>query len=58
MGRGVVTTRDFFKGQFVVEYSGTLLTHRQATAKAEEYRQQPSVGCYMMFFRFKDKPCW
>lgn len=40
-GKGVLATRSFKKGDFIVEYSGELLTHKEAMVSAEG-----SDSCY------------
>ncbi|XP_024946266.1 histone-lysine N-methyltransferase PR-Set7 isoform X2 [Cephus cinctus] len=53
-GRGVVTTREFSKGEFVVEYIGELVD--QVTAKKREalYAQDQNTGCYMYYFQHRN----
>ncbi|XP_033348280.1 N-lysine methyltransferase KMT5A-A isoform X1 [Bombus vosnesenskii] len=53
-GRGVVTTREFMKGEFVVEYIGELID--QVTAKKREkiYAQDQNTGCYMYYFQHRN----
>lgn len=53
-GRGVVTTREFTKGEFVVEYIGELID--QVTAKKREkiYAQDQNTGCYMYYFQHRN----
>ncbi|CAK9811745.1 Histone-lysine N-methyltransferase PR-Set7 [Anthophora plagiata] len=53
-GRGVITTREFTKGEFVVEYIGELID--QVTAKKREklYAQDHNTGCYMYYFQHRN----
>ncbi|XP_031832064.2 SET domain containing 8 [Nomia melanderi] len=53
-GRGVITTREFAKGEFVVEYVGELID--QVTAKKREkiYAQDQNTGCYMYYFQHRN----
>lgn len=53
-GRGIVTTREFMKGEFVVEYIGELID--QVTAKKREkiYAQDQNTGCYMYYFQHRN----
>lgn len=53
-GRGIVTTRSFAKGEFVVEYIGELID--QVTAKKREkiYAQDQNAGCYMYYFQHRN----
>ncbi len=57
-GRGIAALKDFKKGEFVVEYAGKLLKAGAAYAKEKEYRKQRGIGCFMMFFTFKDRRYW
>jgi [histone H4]-lysine20 N-methyltransferase SETD8 len=54
-GRGVYTTKLFFRGDYIVEYAGELLT--QATARQREhlYGRNHNIGCYMYYFRWGEK---
>lgn len=47
---GVVTTRPFLKGEFIVEYSGELISFKEALKREDEYYKDASVGCYMYHF--------
>lgn len=53
-GRGIITTREFRKGEFVVEYIGELID--QVTAKKREklYAQDQNTGCYMYYFQHRN----
>ncbi|CAD1468766.1 unnamed protein product, partial [Heterotrigona itama] len=53
-GRGILTTREFMKGEFVVEYIGELID--QVTAKKREkiYAQDQNTGCYMYYFQHRN----
>ncbi|XP_071943894.1 N-lysine methyltransferase KMT5A-like [Antedon mediterranea] len=54
-GRGVVATRHFSKGDFIVEYAGNLIDRKEAKLKEAEYLQDTSIGCYMYYFIYKNK---
>ncbi|KAF2355192.1 SET domain [Trinorchestia longiramus] len=54
-GRGVVTTKPFSRGEFVVEYVGELVPHDIAIAREQAYEDDESIGCYMYFFRHEDE---
>ncbi|XP_005103412.1 N-lysine methyltransferase KMT5A [Aplysia californica] len=54
-GRGVVATKNFDKGDFVVEYAGDLLDIPTAREKELEYGKNPEIGCYMYFFKCGEK---
>ncbi|KAG7280135.1 hypothetical protein CRUP_003762 [Coryphaenoides rupestris] len=47
-GRGVFATRDFQKGEYVVEYHGDLLLIPDAKRREAEYAQNPATGCYIV----------
>lgn len=53
-GRGVVASKDFTKGQFVVEYSGDLIDIVEAKVREELYAQNENAGCYMYYFKHND----
>ena len=57
-GRGVVASREFRKGDFVVEYEGDLIDMSRAQEREAEYAAKPEVGCYMYYFRFHGKHLW
>lgn len=52
-GRGVVTTREFRKGEFVVEYIGELIDQTVAKKREAEYARDQSTGCYMYYFKHR-----
>ncbi|XP_062999776.1 N-lysine methyltransferase KMT5A [Elgaria multicarinata webbii] len=54
-GRGVVATRPFRRGDFVVEYHGDLIEITDAKKREAAYAQDPSTGCYMYYFQFLSK---
>lgn len=57
-GRGVVTTRHFAKGEFVVEYIGDLIDMREAKQRETIYAQDASKGCYNYYFTFQNQQYW
>ena len=57
-GRGVVSTRKFLKDELVCEYSGELLSHKEAQQREELYAGDESIGCYMYYFKHGDKSYW
>ncbi|KOB78637.1 Histone-lysine n-methyltransferase, partial [Operophtera brumata] len=54
-GRGVIATRQFGRGQFVVEYAGELVGTAEAREREYMYAQDPEAGCYMYYFRHGDQ---
>lgn len=57
-GRGVVTTRPFSKGEFVVEYCGELIDQAQAKKREAKYSKDQSAGCYMYYFVHRNQHYW
>lgn len=58
-GRGVFSTRHFERKEFIVEYSGTLISYEEAKKREAEYVKEPEkYGCYMYYFVFKNKKYW
>lgn len=57
-GRGVVTTRLFKRGEFVVEYIGDLISVQEAYNRDTEYSANNNVGCYMYYFKHKEHSWW
>lgn len=54
-GRGIVTTRDRKKGEFVVEYAGDMISMDSANSRETEYSMDVSKGCYMYYFKYQGK---
>ena len=54
-GRGVVTTKQFCKGEFIVEYAGDIISWEEASKRESEYASNPQVGCYMYYYTAKGK---
>ncbi|KAL2092648.1 hypothetical protein ACEWY4_012446 [Coilia grayii] len=54
-GRGVFASKEFRKGQFVVEYHGDLIEMGEAKSREVAYAQDPATGCYMYYFQFLNK---
>ena len=57
-GRGVVASRPFKKGEFVVEYAGDLVDLGVAKQRENSYSVNQHVGCYMYYFQHRDKNYW
>ena len=57
-GRGVVATRNYRKGEFVVEYAGDLIDVSMAKERESKYSLDMSMGCYMYYFKHKGKQYW
>ncbi|XP_013410514.1 N-lysine methyltransferase KMT5A-A [Lingula anatina] len=54
-GRGVVATKPFKRGDFVVEYAGDLIDIEEAKRRDAKYATDSKYGCYMYYFVFKNK---
>lgn len=54
-GRGIVATRPFAKGEFVVEYVGEFISIAEANRREKLYAQDQNTGCYMYYFKHKNK---
>ncbi|XP_051154302.1 histone-lysine N-methyltransferase PR-Set7-like [Leptopilina boulardi] len=54
-GRGIVTTREFTKGEFVVEYIGDLIDQVAAKKRENQYAQDQNTGCYMYYFQHRNQ---
>ncbi|KAK9754217.1 SET domain [Popillia japonica] len=54
-GRGVIAARTFYKGDFVVEYSGELIDINEARLREQKYAQDQNTGCYMYYFKHKNQ---
>ncbi|XP_042661032.1 N-lysine methyltransferase KMT5A isoform X2 [Tyto alba] len=54
-GRGVIATKHFNRGEFVVEYHGDLIEITDARKREAVYAQDPSTGCYMYYFQYLSK---
>lgn len=57
-GRGVVSTRKFYKGEFVVEYAGKLISMEEAQKLENKYSKDENVGCYMYYFKHRNQQYW
>lgn len=57
-GRGIVATRNFVRGEFVVEYAGELITIEEAKDREQLYAQDQNTGCYMYYFKHHNLQYW
>ena len=57
-GRGIVSTRPFMRGDFVVEYKGDLLSTAAAKKREKTYSNDSKIGCYMYYFNYNNKSYW
>ncbi|XP_017372328.1 N-lysine methyltransferase KMT5A-like [Cebus imitator] len=54
-GRGVIATKQFSRGDFVVEDHGDLTEITDAKKREALCPQDPSTGCYMYYFQYLSK---
>lgn len=54
-GRGVITTKPFARGEFVLEYHGELIDYEEATERERLYAMKENTGCYMYYFKYNNK---
>ncbi|XP_064619473.1 N-lysine methyltransferase KMT5A-A-like [Lineus longissimus] len=57
IGRGVFTLQDIKKGDFLLEYSGELISKKEALQREEEYKMKEK-GNYMFFFKVNGTEYW
>lgn len=57
-GRGVIAGRNFARGEYVVEYSGDLISLEEARKREAIYAQDTSTGCYMYYFKYGSIHYW
>ena len=57
-GRGIVATRLFRRGEFVVEYAGDLIDLVEARNREKLYSTDQNTGCYMYYFHHKNQSYW
>lgn len=48
-GKGVFAERFFKKGEFLLEYDGDLISHKEGGQRLEKHSKR--LGCYVFFFR-------
>ncbi|XP_018569296.1 N-lysine methyltransferase KMT5A-A-like [Anoplophora glabripennis] len=54
-GRGVFASKNFLRGEFVVEYSGELIDVNEASRREKVYEEDESTGCYMYYFKHNEQ---
>lgn len=50
-----MASKQFEKGDFVVEYSGELIDIMEAKQREKMYAQDQNTGCYMYYFKHKNQ---
>lgn len=53
-----MATRDFAKGEFVVEYEGELIDLLTAKKREAKYAKDQNAGCYMYYFQHRNQQYW
>lgn len=53
-GRGIVSVKEFKRGDFVVEYAGELISLEEAKTREAMYAQDQNTGCYMYYFMYRN----
>lgn len=54
-GRGVFTTKKFYRNDYIVEYAGELVTQAEAKHRESLYGRNHKIGCYMYYFKWGEK---
>lgn len=54
-GRGIFTTKKFYRNDYIVEYAGELLTQAEAKHRESIYGRNHQIGCYMYYFKYGEK---
>ncbi len=57
-GRGIVASKPFTKGEFVVEYIGDLIDMAEANEREKIYAKDENTGCYMYYFKYRNQQYW
>lgn len=57
-GRGIVASKPFTKGEFVVEYIGDLINMTEANEREKIYAKDENTGCYMYYFKYRNQQYW
>ena len=55
-GRGIITTKDFKKNDFLVEYAGDFISLKEAKKREVQYSKDELPGGYIYHFRSHEKP--
>lgn len=50
-GRAVFSTQNFYRGEFICEYAGELISYTEAKTRELEYSEDILKGCYMYYFK-------
>lgn len=53
-----MTTRDFQRGEFVIEYIGDLISMSKANERELMYAADDNTGCYMYYFKHNEQQYW
>ena len=55
-GKGLFTTREYAKGEFLTEYEGELISDEEGKRRFNAYRRR--LGSFIFFFNYKRKKMW
>jgi len=59
LGRGVMTSRQFKRGEFVLEYSGEWISRaKDFKARCGEYDRSENPKSYIFWFKYLNKKQW
>ncbi|KAL5281533.1 SETD8 family protein [Megaselia abdita] len=53
-GRGIVSSKTFERGDFVIEYTGDLIEVSEANEREKKYSLDEKAGCYMYYFKYNN----
>ena len=57
-GIGVISAKQFYKGDYVLNYKGVLIDLSTAKERERMYTEASDVGCYMLYFKHGDVSWW
>lgn len=57
-GEGVFTTKAFAKGEFLLEYKGDLIKSLKQARRLEKEYADKDLGCFMFYFKYREKSMW
>ena len=57
-GEGVFATKAFSEGEFLLEYKGDLISSFKHATQLEKEYAEADLGCFMYFFKCRNKTMW
>lgn len=60
-GRGLFATHSFKKNEFLCEYAGELVSHKEGLRRETHYAEDPlhdNSKCFLYFFKHDGKKLW